>query len=156
MPTAKLKILFAALSIGAISTGLHARTIEDVVEHERATYEKTCGDIKFGENFTWEGDLDQDRRNDVIVKSSEATCDGQPGPECNIFGCPFRIYLRLRGGVYRYVTEVRAFSFDVHYRYGVRIIDFRIAGNQCGKANLSPCTLTTRINAGKLVVLSTQ
>jgi hypothetical protein len=129
---------------------------DDVRDRERQDYAVSCQSVKFMPEAIWTGDVNKDGLTDAVVKSSAIACDNSIGVECNTLGCPIRIYVQTDDGRMAYIGQVRAFGYEVSYRYGIRILEFRIAGNRCQKVNAAKCLMVARIDGRKLVTLSTE
>lgn len=133
-----------------------ADEVDAVQERERQDYAVSCKDVKFMPEAVWTGDINKDGLTDAVVKSSAIACDNSFGVECNTLGCPIRLYVQTDDGRMAYIAQVRGFGYEVSYRYGIRILEFRIAGNRCQKVNAAKCLMVARVDGRKLVTLSTE
>jgi hypothetical protein len=149
------RLAIAASILTAPMTAV-ADEVDAVRERERQDYAVSCQDVKFMPEAIWTGDVNKDGLTDAIVNSSAIACDNSFGVECNTLGCPIRIYVQTDGGRMAYIGQVRGFGYEVGYRYGIRILEFRIAGNRCQKVNAAKCLMVARIDGRKLVTLSTE
>jgi hypothetical protein len=130
--------------------------IAAVMERERQDLAMSCKDIRFLPDAFWSGDINKDGLTDVIVQSSAIACDNALGQDCDTLGCAMRIYVQTDDGRFRYVSQIRGSGFSVGYRYGIRIIEFRISDSRCRKVKAAKCLLITRVEGRKLVTLSTE
>lgn len=148
----------AALAVLVLIAPLHASAdeIDAVRERERLDYAVSCQDVKFMPEAIWTGDINKDGLTDAVVKSAAIACDNSFGVECNTLGCPIRIYVQTEDGRMAYIAQVRGFGYEVSYRYGIRILEIRIAGNRCQKVNAAKCLMVARVDGRKLVTLSTE
>jgi hypothetical protein len=148
-----VRALFAA-AVTLLAIPANSADFSQIGRMEGEHYKSMCKTFSAGPEFLFHEDLNIDDLEDVIINSAAVSCNGVSGPECNMLGCPLRIYVQLADGTFTRVAEVRAFSFAAHYRYGAMVISFQIAGVDCGKTSLSPCTLVTRLSGTQLLVIS--
>jgi hypothetical protein len=149
-----LLLIVAVLTLAPLWAA--ADEIDPVVKRERDSYAMSCKEIQFMPEALWTGDINKDGKNDVIVNSAAVACDKEFGAECTNLGCPIRLYVQTDDGVFSYVGQVRAYDYAISYRYGIRVLDFRIGGSRCKKINASKCSMIARIEGRELVTLSTE
>jgi hypothetical protein len=150
------RISLALAALLFVSIHAQAEPRDELDADERAHYAAICRIATFEDGFLSIEDLNYDRRDDAIVDTAKAICDGTKGPDCTILGCPYRIYALDATGRFKLAAEVRAFGFETRFRYGVKIIDFRIAGTDCGKAVAAPCHMIGRLRGHHLEIISRQ
>ncbi|MDH6264794.1 hypothetical protein M2360_000175 [Rhizobium sp. SG_E_25_P2] len=149
------RLAFVAAMLLAPLTAF-ADEADAVRERERQDYAMSCQDVKFMPEAIWTGDVNKDGLTDAIVQSASVACDNSFGVDCTALGCPIRIYIQTDDGRMAYIGQVRGFGYEISYRYGIRILEFRIAGNRCQKVNAAKCVMVVRVDGRKLVTLSTE
>jgi hypothetical protein len=149
------RLVLAALVL-IVPLRVSADEVDTVQERERQDYAVSCQDVKFMPEAIWIGDINKDGLDDAVVKSSAIACDNSFGVECTALGCPIRLYVQTDDRRMAYIGQVRGFGYEIGYRYGIRILEFRIAGNRCQKVNAAKCRMVARVDGRKLVTLSTE
>ena len=141
--------VLACLLISAASTMASADTVlsADPVADARTKITGACTDLTYGPGFTRREDLDDDGREDLVLRF-EVLCDGTYGKWCGTQGCYTEIWFAVGDGAFARAATGSIRSVSKTRHDGAVALHISSDGESCPRTGSAACR-DTRVWDGK-------
>ncbi|TCR75654.1 hypothetical protein [Rhizobium sp. BK376] len=131
--------------------------VQDPVAFEKEHFTKRCeGQASFGDHFSTDQDINNDKLMDVVINEGEITCKGEKGPDCTDEGCTYNFYIRVEDGGYLLIATARIYGYDFIQRFGNMVLVMKMHPKYCNRTEGDPCLMTVRVRGTQFVTISTK
>jgi hypothetical protein len=144
-----------ALVIMPVVAEAQQSLVQDPVAFEKDHFTKRCeGQASFGDHFSTEEDINNDKLMDVVINEGEITCKGEKGPDCTDEGCTYNFYIRVEDGGYLLIATARIYGYDFIQRFGNMVLVMKMHPKYCDRTEGDPCLMTVRVRGTQFVTIS--
>jgi hypothetical protein len=144
---AAASVLVALSGSPALAEASLPHAVQVELDQARSTCARQGGQAKFGAEMVRRLDLDGDGRDDYLIDSHAAECEGVAGFFCGTGGCDLTILVALGRDRYRQVFTGNVRSYEILPGKGAKSIRFELHGSFCGGFGSSACSKVHRISA---------